>query len=272
MFELTTEWLFKYYGSSRHGEDFHTARWLRNHGKDVQPGQPEEWKQWKHLVEYQPNCVGIVPKVLARIGTPFESELDAHAWINYQRVPMHADGYVQACGKYKPKTILELGVGGDSAISTAQFLRHIETMGEGKMLSVDLNPLGITWIRYKDYPFWTFRQADSLVVLNEMIKSNTRWDVIFLDTLPYYQHTLKELDLACQITDHILLDDITMEALEHDKEGGKKRAVLEWVPKHPEWERVDYDPPGSHAIVVGSLIRGDADVYKRKRVLRRRTF
>ena len=272
MFELTRDWLFRYYGSSRPGEEFHTAKWLRQHGKDVKPGQPEEWKQWKHLVEYQPNCVDIVPKVLARIGTQFDSELDAHAWINYQRVPMHADGYIQACNRYCPKTILELGVGGDSAISTAQFLRHIENIGEGKMFSIDLNPLGITWNRYKDVPFWHFRQANSLDILQEEIEAGNKWDVVFLDTLPYYQHTLKELDLACQITDHILLDDITMEALEHDKEGGKKRAVLEWVPKHSEWKRIDYEPPGSHTVVVGSLIKRSDNVYKRRKILRREEF
>ena len=255
MFELTIEWLFQYYGSSRPGQEFHAAKWLHNHGKNIQPGQPESWKQWKHLIEYQPNCEDIVPKVLARVGTPFASELDAHAWVNYQRVPMHADGYLQALAKFEPLTILELGVGGDSAISTAQFLRHIEKMGEGMMLSIDLNPLGITWIRYKEYPFWHFRQADSLVVLDEQIRDNKRWDMVFLDTLPYYQWTLKELDRACLITDHILLDDITMEAIHHDNEGGKKRAVIEWAERHPEWSRIDYDAPGTDAIVVGSLER-----------------
>jgi len=256
MFTLTRDWLFKYYGSTGAGQLFWTARWLQNHGVNVEPGQPEAWKEWKHLVEYQPNCHDIVPQCLAMIGSAFESELEAHAKINYLRVPNHADAYNEACEEYKPRTILELGVGGDSAISTAQFLRHIEKMGGGRVLSIDLNPLDTTWVRYKNCEFWTFRQADSLVVLEEQVTAGARWDMVFLDTLPYYQHTLKEMGLACQITNHILLDDITMEALEHDKEGGKNKAVMEWVPDHEDWERIDYLPPGRSQPCVGSVIKG----------------
>jgi predicted O-methyltransferase YrrM len=255
-FVLTREWLFHYYGSKYSGQTEQSRKWLLTHGKNVTEEQADEWKDWKHLIEYQPNTEDIVPQCLSKIGSYFHTELAAHAWVNYLRVPAHAHSYMEALEKHKPKTILELGTGGDSAISTSQFLRHIEIMGEGELLSIDLNPLGVTWDRYKDVPFWNFIQADSIEVLDGLlVAANKKWDMVFLDSLPFYQHVLKELERARHLTDHMLLDDITMEALEHDTEGGKNRAVLEWVPAHPEWKRMDYDNIKGSQPCVGSLIR-----------------
>jgi predicted O-methyltransferase YrrM len=259
-FVLTKEWLFQYYGSKYPGQVEQSRKWLLTHGKNVTEEQADDWKDWKHLIEYQPNTEDIVPQCLAKIGHRFFTELAAHAWVNYLRVPAHANSYRVALERWKPKTILELGTGGDSAISTSQFLRHIESMGEGELLSIDLNPLGVTWERYKDVPFWNFIQADSIDILNQQVALKKKWDMVFLDSLPFYQHVLKELDRACLITDHLLLDDITMEALEHDKEGGKNRAVLEWVPAHPEWERIDYQNIRGNQPCVGSLIKGGKNV------------
>jgi len=232
MFVLTEEWLKKYYGS-KPNQINQTKAWLAQHAVDFK-GDPEVWKHYKHLSEYQPNTKDIVEQALAAIGKEFASELACHSWLNIMRFPGHALTYVEACKLVKPATILELGVGGDSAISTGVFLSAIEGKKGAYMLSIDRNPLETTWIRYKDYNFWEFRQADSVTVLQELCQQNRRFDMIFIDTIHTYEHTKKEMEFSCLMTDYMLMDD----AMETKQDGGVKKAIEEWMDKFgDQWEK-----------------------------------
>ena len=254
---LTKEWLFENYGSRKEGQKEQTKEWLLKYGKDVPPHKLDEWANWKHLSEYQVNTNDIVDKCLDMIGKKYPSELYVHRLVNLLRVP-YGFAYDNIVREYKPKNILELGVGGDSAISTAIFLAWIEesirsgrwlrpqelradVWGEGdggaRVCSVDRNPLDTTWLRYNKYPFWQFIQGDSVNVLNDFAEKDVWWEMIFIDTIHSYTHTIKELDAASKITNLILCDDATFPGNDFDPEpGGVKKAIEEWLKKNQDWE------------------------------------
>ena len=258
-FLLTQEWLFQNYGSRKEGQKEQTKEWLLKYGKDVPEHKLDEWSNWKHLSEYQVNTNDIVDKCLDMIGKEYPSELYVHRLVNLLRVP-YGFAYDNMVRQYKPKTILELGVGGDSAISTAIFLAWVdESIADGtwirekrsdgiygernegaRLLSVDRNPLDTTWLRYNRYFFWKFIQGDSVNVLNDFVEKDTWWEMIFIDTIHSYTHTMKELNFASKITNLMLMDDATFEGNDFDPEpGGVKRAIKEWIEKNVDWEIID---------------------------------
>lgn len=252
-FKVTYEWLKIYYGSHTEQQAMDTKKWLLRYGSNVPPEKLNEWAEWKHLSEYQVNTENIVPKCLDMIGKSFESELHVHFLINCMRVPGNSEGYISALKKIKPPvtTILELGVGGDSAISTAVFLFHLEKvlrndlLKEGdylRMLSIDHHPLGMTMKRYEKVPFWEFEMRDSHEKLEELIKSVFNWDLIFIDTIHSYPHTIKEIELSSKISDNILLDDIDFEGNDFDKEpGGVKRAREVFLSENAGWKEIVFE-------------------------------
>ena len=241
MFTMTEEWLKKNYGSKDEHQERDAKNWLLKYGTDVPEDRFDEWCKWKHLVEYQVNTLDIVEVALAHIGERFDTELEAHKFINRMRVPGQSEAYLKALKKVNPTVILELGVGGDSAISTSIFLAHIENKKGRKMLSVDHNPLGCTWVRYGELDFWEFVQDDSVKRMDALIAKGEKYDLVFIDTSHDYRSTLNELDRACQLTDAILMDDITFEGNSFDAEsGGVKKALADWLINAPKWEKEEY--------------------------------
>jgi len=241
-FTMTMPWLKKYYGSKGSGQEQQAVNWLKTYGVNI-PSGPElkQWAAFKHLIEYQVNTPDIIAKALGAIGSQFNDEWQAHKFINLMRVPLAAsyEEYLLEC---KPTSILELGVGGDSAISTAVFIAYLSLLeGEKKILSIDRNPLDTTMQRYQSCQFWQFRQMDSLAILDEEYQKGNRWGVVFIDTIHSYTHTLKELDFAARLTDCILLDDATFEGNTFDPEpGGVKRAIEEWGKINSFWVKRAY--------------------------------
>lgn len=241
MFTVTYEWLKENYGSLPM-QIQQTKDWLLRYGKNVSPDCLEEWSKWKHLAEYQVNTENIVELALARIGDTFISELMCHRFLNLLRVPLGKD-YLDACYEVKPKIILELGVGGDSAISTAMFLSYLSEhvsdvfTEEIALISVDRNPLGMTWERYKKYlGLWTFIQDDSLKVLKRCVEENATVDMVFIDTIHSYRHTLEEFKYASRIAPAILMDDVTFEGNDFDEEPGGVKRALEDILKEGIWD------------------------------------
>jgi predicted O-methyltransferase YrrM len=236
MFTMTKPWLRKHYGSANPSQAKQSRDWLQKYGKNVPDAALEEWSKWKHLIEYQVNTEDIVAQALSRVDTEFKSELDAHRFLNLMRVPQ-AVNYEKALEIVKPITVLELGVGGDSAISTALFLAYLEGCQDGHLTSIERNPLGTTWIRYGRVSHWKFIQTDSVKFLTE--QQSSRFDMIFIDTIHSYTHTMKELELSSKITNAILCDDIQFEGNQDDPEpGGVKRAWEEWMEHNPKWEPI----------------------------------
>lgn len=247
MFIVTEEWLKENYGSANKGQELQASMWLSTYGVGITLEKDLEWQKWKHLIEYQVNTNDIVPLTLEMIGKKYDSELQAHRIINLMRVPL-ASSYEQALEVVRPITILELGVGGDSAISTAVFLAYIEGV-RGRLFSVDINPLGKTWDRYRKYaeqatPLWKFKQDNSINVLKKAVNTKVRFDMVFIDTSHSYSPTVQEIELSSQISNNILLDDATFEGNPGDDvPGGVKRAIEWWLEysefRYPGWGRID---------------------------------
>ncbi len=239
MFIMTNDWLMKYYGSQPNQEQ-QAKDWMLQYAKDfITPRQMEEWKIYKHLIEYSPNTRDIVRQCLDKITGlyEFESELQAHRFVNMLRVPLSAS-YEEALEIVKPRTILELGIGGDSGISTAVFLAYVEKAG-GKLNSIDLNPLNMTGIRYEQYlgSLWEFKYDDSVTFLSTRKAKGIRFDMIFIDTSHTYEHTMNELNIAYQLTNFMLMDDATFEGNATDKvQGGVKKAIVDWSSQNQGWK------------------------------------
>jgi len=243
-FIMSNNWLMEYYGSKSNQVE-QTRQWLLKYGKDVPEKEIELWSQYKHLAEYQINTPDIVTKARACIGQLFESQLQAHRFINLMRVPI-AGFYETALNIVRPKTILELGVGGDSAISTSVFLAYLERWSDDHyMLSVDRNRLETTLKRYMMVSFWDFIQDDSVKVLKMENQMGRKYDMVFIDTIHSYEHTMKELQNAILITNHILLDDALFEGNEFDEEkGGVKKAIKIFLDNYNMWKKVDLGNDG----------------------------
>jgi len=240
MFTVTREWLKENYGSLPHQVE-ETRKWLLQYGTNVPSDQLNEWAQWKHLSEYQVNTINIVPQALELIGKELPSELSAHRLINILRVPVASVAYATALCVAKPVSILELGVGGDSAISTAIFLSYLEYSSAPQLISIDRNPLGKTHERYYKYPWWVFIQEDSVKYLNGCLLNNKKFDMVFIDTIHSYEHTYNELNIACQLTNYMLMDDATFEGNNFDLiPGGVKEAIKIFMKNNPNWKRLDY--------------------------------
>lgn len=236
MFTMTRNWLRKYYGSANPNQVTQSRAWLKKYGTDVPLEALDEWSKWKHLVEYQVNTVDIVAQALSRVDTEFKSELDCHRFLNLMRVPQ-AIAYEEGLKQVKPITVLELGVGGDSAISTALFLAYLEGVQGGHLTSIERNPLGSTGLRYNHVSHWKFVLTDSVKFLESV--QDKRFDMVFIDTIHSYTHTLKEIELSSNISDAILCDDITFGGNPNDPEpGGVKRAWEEWSEKNYKWEAI----------------------------------
>ncbi len=257
MFEVTREWLFINYGSSGVGQKEQTKKWLIQYGINVPPELLDQWSDWKHLSEYQVNTHAIVPLCLWMIGKKYSSELAAHKLINNLRYAPGI-GYSEAVRYVGPATILELGTGGDSAISTAMFLHGIEEKEGRQMISIDRNPLGSTFVRYGKFDFWNFVQSDSVEYLRKCIMENKRFDMVFIDSIHTYLHTAKEMELSSQITNCILLDDINdPKDTENPKDkGGVVRAVKEWRENERGWNYIEV------SAWVGMFLKKRGDVAK----------
>ena len=236
MFKMTKAWLSRNYGSKSSYEVGQARKWLLQYGSNVDPKDLDEWSKWRHLIEYQVNTEDIVAQALAKVDTEFHSEHHAHRFINLMRVPQ-AIQYEYALHTVEPTTVLELGVGGDSAISTAIFLTYLEGVQGGHLTSVERNRLGTTLLRYQYISHWKFVLTDSVKFLTE--SQDKRFDMIFIDTIHSYTHTMKELELSSNITNAILCDDIIFAGNADDPEpGGVKRAWEEWIELNPTWEPI----------------------------------
>lgn len=239
-FKMSKMWLMEYYGSAPNQVD-QAREWLLKYGREFTPvDKIDEWSKWKHLIEYSSNTNDIVDQCLAQIGNEFESELEAHRFINLLRVPL-ASSYEEALKIINPSVILELGVGGDSAISTSLFLRWVEKK-QGQLDSVDINPLGMTWRRYSPFTdIWTFTQADALKILSQCSDNGSFYDLIFIDTSHDFYPTLAELEFASRCSDSVLLDDALFEGNPGASEaGGVKRAIKEWLNHNLSWKKSDF--------------------------------
>jgi hypothetical protein len=240
---MTKEWLKEYYGSESNQEQ-QAKDWMLQYGHSFTTvRQMEEWKIWKHLVEYSPNTHDIVQQCLDKITGmfQFESELQAHRFVNMLRVPLSAS-YEEALEIVKPRSILELGIGGDSGISTAVFLAYVEKVG-GKLFSIDLNPLNMTGKRYEKYQgtLWEFKYDDSVTFLSEKKAKGNRFDMIFIDTSHTYEHTMNELNIASQITDFMLMDDALFTGNATDSiMGGVKKAISDWFDTNQGWKQLEF--------------------------------
>lgn len=242
MFTMTKEWLQKYYGSQKNQIE-EAKNWIKQYVQGGLHGISfEESANYKHLIEYQPNTNDIVRQCLLKVGSGFDTELQAHKFVNLLRVPL-AQAYedVLLSLPKAPQTILELGVGGDSAISTAVFLAWVEK-NKGHLTSVEHNPLDMTWKRYGGYSnLWTFIQSDSKKALQRLVNEEQKFDLIFIDTCHIYSHTAAELELAKKMTDVIIMDDATFAGNGDDLvPGGVERAIKEFKVTNKDWAYKDF--------------------------------
>lgn len=223
---------------------------LEYDGKEVPPLQLDAL--WPDNVHYEGNTPGIMRKAQDLDRRKFRSWLDKAWWNNVLRVPLCAS-YMAGLGKVLPETILELGVGGDSAHSTGMFLYWLEQLSHkpnnsgGVLVSVDRHPLSTTWPRYRAQNYnWHFFQGDTVRVMHEITGGSLplprTYDLIFIDSSHQYGHTLAELNQANLMTNAMLLDDVNFDGDAHTEEGdegGVKRAVEEFMEENPDWLRVD---------------------------------
>lgn len=215
--------------------------------KRTLPGQKDNAKPldrnlWPDTKDYDQNNPGILKRVEDLDKRKYISDLEKAFWVNVTRVPICAS-YMAALAKVRPRRILELGTGGDSAHSTGLFLYWLYSYrAEFKseisysLISVDRHPLSHVWLRYRDYPFWNFIQGDSIHAMHAIAEGAFKWapgsfDLIFIDSSHLYPHTLYEIKQASYMTDAILLDDTTVPDV--------LQSLEEFLVAHPEWLRID---------------------------------
>jgi len=241
MFKLDNveEWMLHHYGHN--GEDERTR-----------------YGEYAQLGIYAPNTPDIVERGLRAANATQRSELALHQYMSFMRHPQGLF-YTVALNIVWPKTIVELGIGGDMGISTSIFLHWCEQVG-GKLYSCDRNPPAWTGVRYAPYVesgLWVHEQCCSL----EFLAGNTipkPADMVFIDTIHTFDHTMKELAAAAEITNVMLMDDaeyvgymdgidgnilevspIDRADIQASELGGVKRAIAIWLREHPEWEKVN---------------------------------
>ena len=192
---------------------------------------------WPDTVDYDQNSPGIIDRVHDLSLRGFRSEIEQAFWINVLRVPICVS-YLAACAKVRPRTILELGTGGDSAHSTGMFIYWLhENKYDPWLVSVDRHPLSHVWPRYRNYPFWNFIQGDSIAVMKKLMGNHeisylpSEYDFVFIDSSHTYPHTLKEIQQASYMTNAILLDDSTVPEI--------KQSLDEFLKENTEWLRID---------------------------------
>ncbi len=83
------------------------------------------------------------------------------------------------------------------------------------------------------------------------------WDAIYIDTIHHYTQTRLELEIyAGQVARDntlIFLHDASEFArgLDLDGQGGVKRAILEWLAAHPDWDGEICEPPAYPQALLG---------------------
>ncbi len=234
---------------------------LTNYGHN---GEDEKTRygEFAQLGIYEPNTPGIVDIAHRAANAPQRSELALHQYLSFIRHPQGL-AHTVALNIVWPKTIVELGIGGDMGISTSVFLHWCEQVG-GKLYSCDRNPPAWTGRRYEGYVksgLWLHEQCDSVdFLMNGPIPYNV--DMVFIDTIHTFKHTMLELTTASQITDAMLMDDakyvgyvdgvdgniedispIDRADIEASEPGGVKRAIEAWLEERPEWEKVNLGAP-----------------------------
>lgn len=202
-------------------------------------GKLELGELWPDTNDYDQNSPGILAKAKDRDERLYRSWIEKAFWLNVLRVPISVQ-YLAACAKVRPRVILELGTGGSSAHSTGMFLMWLEgqfdnAISPKSLISVDRHPLSDAWTRYRRFGHWKFIQGDSLAVIHALVEDripSPKWfDLIFIDSSHEYDHTMTELKQCSMLTDAMLMDDTTHE--------GVANALIEWLPKNPDWLRVD---------------------------------
>jgi hypothetical protein len=137
------------------------------------------------------------------------------------------------------RTVVELGV--RSGVSTSAFLAALykadaHRFGEGltHLWSIDVNQPPIIDEFYRS-GLWTFIQGNDLEVracVPEQI------DVLFIDTLHHYDHTINELNLYGGQADVILMHDTDLEhphgAPRRDPAFPVRAAIGMWLHDHPD--------------------------------------
>lgn len=186
-------------------------------------------ERWPTTHLYDQNSPGIMGKMADLFSRGWEDYWDFCCAMAVLRVPLCAS-YGAALAKVGPRTILELGTDGDAAHSTAVFLHWSARMGEGcEVDSVDRHPLSSTWPRFKDHPRWTFYQGDDLALSPHL---RLWYDLIFIDTIHTYEHTLRELRHYSARTDALLMDDAGMPEI--------RKAIDDFKGECPEWVETTY--------------------------------
>lgn len=198
---------------------------------------------WPDTVHYDQNTPGILAKSADYNRRYFADWFDHEVWQNLLRVPC-AFAYLGACAKVQPRSILELGTGGDSAHSTGMFQFWLGRALADKPtlhVSVDRHYLSHTWLRYRENPNWHFIQGDSMAVLKALRRVAFPnfppwWDLIFIDSSHLYRETLDEIRQSSLMTHAMLFDDTTTEGV------AQALAEFQASKEGQEWLRVDIWP------------------------------
>jgi predicted O-methyltransferase YrrM len=241
------------------------------------PDDPEQWLRTYYgadlaeLTIYDQNTPGLVEKSREVAANGALTEISLHAEICLMRIPQ-AQYILPALEMVWPKQIIECGVGGNMGASTAVFLEYCERY-EGKLWSCDRNDPSLTGRRFEGWrdQLWYFYQMDSVEFLCSTLSPDEP-DLIFIDTIHSYDHTMKELAVARAMTDAILMDDAEypgfidgvdgnladlspMDRADHgsSEPGGVKRAIKEFLATEDEWQRIDVGHPNVALLVTGEL-------------------